>query len=220
MTTNATISFFETNTPGGGPFQGNLKLAYVPTSFNFGNYNSKGVTNATTYQQVITKDAKQYVAVSDDRDTKTAVWDLKAKVDAFEYKTTDANGVEQVSMLENAELAFVVGENQKYNIDTAKSDKNKTPSPAITDAGTLTTFSDTFYTGPAAKAKVTLIAGDTTSEKSVLGYAAPTHAPGAGTLGVAREISSVTLNVKDHSNVKDKTFSSTVHWTLAADVQP
>lgn len=221
MTTNGSISFFEDSKPGTGPFEGNLKLAYVPEAFDFGNNDIKGVSGSKTYTQVIDKTKKQYVAVSDDRSTKTKGWTLNAKVDDFVSTVKDEQGKETTTTLTSAELAFNVGENQKYNIDVKASDANTpaVPTPAITTEGALTALPTTdaaYYTNsPATNAKIKLVAAG--AEAKILNYTSPSQAPAEGTLGVAREVSGVTLNVKDHSNVKDKKFTSTVHWVLSED---
>lgn len=118
-------------------------------------------------------------------------------------------------------MAFNVGANQKYNIDVAASDANTpaVPTPAITTDGALTALPTTdaaYYTNsPVADAKINLVAAG--AEAKILNYTSPAQAPADSTLGVAREISGVTLNVKDHTNVKDKSFTSTVHWVLSED---
>lgn len=226
MTTDGSISFFSDSTPGGGPFEGNLALAYVPTTFDFGNHDVAATATAATYAQKFGTNAdgtaktavKQYLAVSDDRADKKNGWSVKATLNEFQNTAVDDKGVSTVTKLDKAELSFNLGTAQKYNIDTKLSDAAKpaTPTPAITADNALSAMTPTqlaYYA--ASPATVTLVAG-ATKEVEVLDYATQTQSE-ATTLAVAKEVSSVQLKVKDHSNVKDKKFTSKVNWTLAED---
>lgn len=222
MKTDGSISFFSDNTPGGGPFEGNLSFAYVPTTFDFGNHNVAATATSAIYKQEFGKNedgtakiVKQYVAVSDDRADKKNGWSVKATLDEFQHSATDDQGVSTVTKLDKAELSLKLGTAQKYGIDVALSDTNKTPTPAITSANALSAMTPTQLAYYAASPNsVTLVAGATT-EVEVLDYA--TTQSEASTLAVAKEVTNVQLKVMDHSNVKDKTFTSKVNWTLAED---
>ncbi|MGM0218947.1 WxL domain-containing protein [Enterococcus sp. AZ126] len=239
MDTDTGISFFDTNKPGPGPFEGNLAIAYVPSNFDFGSNDVTGVTNAVTYNQVLAAGKKQYVAVSDDRkenlDSGTQ-WQLSATLDDFVSTAAAAAGgtIADADKLANAELSFKLGEYQGFDIDVVNSDATKVVTPNITDANSLYALNDKLspaYAGPAAGSFVTLTAGASTGAISVANYTstgavkaedlatgANTHK--ATTLAAAREVSSVRLKVKDTTNANNKKFTSTVHWSLADTVAP
>lgn len=207
QTTDGSIGFYTDNKPSEGPFEKNLSLAYVPTEFDFGGNKSTGVTGVKVYNQVRAADAKQqWLAVSDDREAK-ANWYLNAKLDKF--TAADA------TTLDNAELSFTVGEAQKYNIDVTQSDKIKSATPNPNEANAieaLGTINGTYALG--GTSGVVTLAGDGSTSKNVLKYTAGATAD-AGTLGVATKVDNVKLTVKDHSNVADKKYTSTVHWNLS-----
>lgn len=215
MDTDGSVSFYTKNKPGGGPFEGNLALAWVPSEFDFGSnkVEANNLPGTRTYNQVIdTSTGTQYLAVSDDRasDAKTN-WTVKAKLDEF-VDTADSGNT-----LANAVVSMNVGTVKKYNIDIANSDKNTVATPNPNEVGSLElldTGLTAAFANPAENTTLALTAGG--AEVTALAYS-NNNASVDGTVGVAREISKVNLKVLDHQKVANKKFTSTVHWNLTAE---
>ncbi len=210
MKTDVGIGFLDYN-PGPGPFQGNLALTFVPTSFSFGNAN-KVSANAQTYKQQDTPAKGQFVGVSDDRKTKTS-WNVTATLSDFVNTTNSSDKLTNATLVMNLETV------QKYNFDPAKADAAGYATPAPSDSGALTDLSPTYaslYSG-IPSGNVTLTAGSTSGTK-VLNYnlSANTTAE-SGTAAVARKISSVQLNVNGGVAKADSKYKSTITWVLSDD---
>lgn len=216
MTTEGSITFYKENKPNPGPFQKNLSLAYVPGQFNFGTNKLSGVDGAKVYDQVGLS-GKQYVAVSDDRESKTG-WNLVANLEDFtaSIPSETEGGSPEVSTLNSAELSMVLGDAQQYKINAVDSDANGIPTPSITTAGSLADINTAGFTGTTTLATpVKLVAAGGDVNIMSYGYAEGAT-PETTTVGIASEVNKVQLTVKDHANVKEAKYTSTVNWKLSA----
>ena len=211
METKTGISFYEGSIPNPGPFAGQLSLAYVPGSFDFGaNEITQAGAYAKSYAQQNTT-AKKYIAVSDDRKSDKKDWQLQAKLAEFVSADGSTNLVDAVLSFDNGAL-------QAYGMNTAQSDLNKTPTPAITEASALTALNEDVAKTFNSASKISLTAGSS-SATNVLTYKAP-QTPTADAVIVASEVTNAQLKVLNHSNVSNKAFSSKISWTLTDDVKP
>lgn len=210
MKTEAGIGFLTYN-PGSGPFQNNLALTFVPSSFNFGNAN-KVSANAQTFAQQDTPIGGQYLGVSDDRNTKTS-WNVTATLADF------VNSKDETDKLENASIVMNMETVQKYNFNAKEADEAGYATPDPSASGSLTSLDANYaslYSGITA-GNITLNAGSTAGTK-VLNYNLPANTTAqTGTAAVARKISNVNLNVKGGSATENSKYSSTIKWVLSDD---